>query len=71
MSKNWRIEGQGRLGFLANDAEGVSWVIGETQSRHEAMGGWKKVSVTLKEHTARLVKAFDGAVKKSIRRLGL
>ena len=68
---NWRIEGAGRLSFLANDAPGVEWVIGENQSRHEALVGWKKVSATVKERTARIVRAFDAGVKKAIRRLGL
>ena len=71
MGRNWRIEGSGATSFLANDAPGVSYVIGDNQSRHERMVGWKKVGETVKEHTARIVRAFDGAVKKAIRRLGL
>jgi hypothetical protein len=68
---NWRVEGTGRLSFLANDAPGVGWVMGENQSRHEAKVGWKKVTDIIKERTAAIVKAFDGAVKRAIRRVGL
>ena len=68
---SWRVEGTGRLGFVANDAPGVGWVMGENQSRHEAMVGWKKASAIIKERTAKIVRRFDAGVKKAIKRLGL
>ena len=71
LSKGWQIEGSGRLSFLSNSAPGADYVIGQGQSRHEALVGWKKVDNTLKEHLERIIRAFDAGVKKAIRQLGL
>lgn len=71
VSKSWKTVGTGRLSFLANEVPYASYLVGDEQANQPRMVGWKKVSVTLKEHTARLVRAFDAAVKKAIRRLGL
>ena len=69
--KSWRQEGSGAQSFLANDAPGVGWVMGDNQSRHEALVGWKKVSAIVKERTAKIVEQFEVGVKKAIRKLGL
>jgi hypothetical protein len=71
MMANWRMEGTGRLSFLANDAPGVDFVVGEGQSRHEAAVGWKKVSQTLKAQTSGIMHAFASAISKAIRKVGL
>ena len=67
----WRIEGRGRLGFVANDAPGVGWGMGENQARQPAMVGWKKANAIIKERTAEIVRRFDAGVKKALRRIGL
>lgn len=71
MAKAWHIEGSGRRSFIANEAEGAPFVMGDdTQSRHEKMVGWKTVSAILKEHATRAEKKLEGLIDKILRRRG-
>lgn len=72
LAQSWKIVGSGRNSFLANEAPAAPYVIGDnTQSRHEAMVGWKTVGEQVKGRMTEIVRRFDAGVKKAIRQLGL
>lgn len=71
LSKGWRQVGSGRTSFLANERAGAPYVVGDDQSRHEAMVGWKKAVDVIKERMSKALQVADGAVKKAIRKLHL
>ena len=66
---NWRVEGEGRQSFIANDAPGVEYVMDDKlQSRHEKKVGWIKVGDILRERNDKIVSAFDAGVKKEMKK---
>ncbi len=71
LARSWKIEGSGRKTIIVNETEAAHWTMSESQSRHEAMVGWKKVSTTIEEHAAKINKIFEGAVNKILRKLKL
>jgi hypothetical protein len=71
LSKGWHKAGEGEASFLYNESPGAEYVIGDgTQSRHEAMVGWKPVSATIREREAQINRRADAAAQKAIKKLG-
>ena len=67
MRRAWKQIGAGAKSIVANEAEGVEFVMGDgTQSRHEALVGWKTVSKMIKEHTPRIERVAIAAAQKAI-----
>lgn len=67
MRNAWKQIGKGKQSIVANEAEGVEFVIGdEHQSRHEAMVGWKKIGATISKHTPTLEKTALGVAQRAI-----
>lgn len=71
LSSGWQQIGTGVRSFIVNERPGGVYVMGDEQSRHEAMVGWKKAADIVKERMERALKVVDGAVKKAIKKLGL
>lgn len=72
MAHGWKKVGSGRQAFIANEVPYAHYLMGdESQSRHMAKIGWKKLGDVTKERTAAIVEKFDAGVKKAIKRLGL
>lgn len=71
LRRAWRVVGAGRTGFIANDRPGAGFVMGDIQSRHEGLVGWKKVEEVLQKRINQLLKAFSKGVDKAIKRVGL
>lgn len=70
LRNSWQIIGKGADRIIVSEAEAAKWTMGDdTQSRHEAMVGWKKVATILEQSSGQLVKRMEGAVNKVIRRL--
>jgi len=71
LRKGWRVVGEGRNSFIANDTPGAGYVMGDIQSRHEALVGWKKGLDVLNRNIAKLIKGATKGVAKAIRKVGL
>lgn len=72
LSKHWKIHGEGRKAFLANDLPYAGYVMGkDDQSRHEAAVGWVTIEDRIKKHMGKLIEKFDAGVKKAIKKLKL
>ena len=71
MRNAWKQIGAGAQSIIANEAAGVEYVMGDgTQSRHEAMVGWKTTSVIIREHMPRVEKVAQAAAQKAINSSG-
>ena len=73
LSKGWKVVGQGKSSFIANETPYASLVMGGPgeQSRHPAAIGWKSAENVIKERAAQLVEKFNVGVKRAIKRLRL
>jgi hypothetical protein len=72
LRKGWKTYGTGRKQIIANETPGAQFVQGAgTQSRHEKLVGWQTTADIIEERMDKIIKAFNGAVKKAARKLGL
>jgi hypothetical protein len=70
LAAGWKQVGRGRNSILANEAKGADWVVGENQSRHERMVGWKTVTQTIIDRQEQIQRKADAAAQKAIKKLG-
>ena len=70
LRKNWRIKGSGQNAAVINDTPGIEFVMGDQQSRHEALVGWRKPEDIIREREERIQRIIEGSVTKAIKRLG-
>lgn len=70
LRRAWRIQGSGQNASVINDAEGNEYVIGDKQSRHEALVGWRKPEDIIKEREDRIQRIIEGSVQKALKKFG-
>lgn len=58
----WKTRGEGAATVVYNDAPGVDYVMGQKQSRHERLAGWRQDSKVVEDNT-------DGMVQEASREL--
>ena len=73
MMAAWKLRKGDDNFSLVNDAPGIQFVMGEQQSKHEEMVGWKKASViiagALTFRSSKFREAVNRAYQKAIRKL--
>ena len=75
LGEAWKSSRQGDEVHYTNQAPGAVWVMGEKQSRHEEMVGWKKASAimagALTFRSSKFRTAVQKAYQRAIRKLKL
>lgn len=71
LSKGWRTYGSGKNQIVANEVAYAPFVKDFKQTRGHLLRGWDIVQNDLKNHFTSILAAFDGGVKKAMKRLGL
>lgn len=71
LKRGWKQVGTGTPSFLVNETKGAEFVVGDKQSRHEAMVGWAKAEDTVKKNMPKAMKKADAAIKKILKKLKL
>ena len=72
LARNWKTYGSGRNQIVANETPYAQYVKDlAKQTMGHMLRGWDVIQTDLKNHMRGIVDAFDGGVKKAIRKLGL
>jgi hypothetical protein len=70
LSKGWRIVGQGRGSFLANEVPYAKYLQSKPdQARQPALAGWKAIEDEASERSGRLLRILDAEVGKALRKI--
>lgn len=70
LSHGWKQVGRGETSFIANETPGAEYVVGEQQSRHEQMVGWKQVTQEIEDRESEITRRAEAAAQNAIRRMG-
>lgn len=71
MRKAWRKIGRGEDIIVVNETIAAVFTMGDkTQSRHEALVGWKTIAQHIQEGGAKLAKRMQAAGEKALKKLG-
>lgn len=69
-SRGWKAVGQGPQTLVVNETPHAIYLQDEhMQSRMAAKGGWKKLSLIIKERASRITVIAEAAAKKAIKKL--
>ena len=70
LGRAWKKHGFGQNAMLVNPTPGAEYVMGEKQSRHEAMVGWKTTDQIVEEREARIMEKLEVGAEKALKKLG-
>jgi hypothetical protein len=69
--KGWKKYGTGHKSFLANEVPYAAFLYNDDQSRMAKLGGWKTLTIIMKERAAQIIRIANSAAIKAIRKLNL
>ena len=71
-ANGWYTVGKGAKISIRNDSQGAKFTAGDkTQSRHEALVGWRTISKVAADNERGMIRAAEQAAQKEIDRRGL
>lgn len=72
LSRGWRTYGAGKTQIVANEVQYAQYVKDlPTQTQGHMLRGWDVIQTDLETHLKGILAAFEGGVKKAIKKLGL
>lgn len=70
LSRGWQKIGSGENLIIANEREGAQWVMGDTQSRHGKMVGWKTYVQVIEKNIKTIETRGAQMIGRVLRNLG-
>lgn len=67
----WKIREDGVRTLVYNDAKGVNYVMGNDQSRHEKLAGWRQDSEIVESNRAGMVQEAQRELVRYLREKGI
>lgn len=67
----WKTRGEGAATVVYNDAPGVDYVMGQNQSRHEKLGGWRQSPQVVEDNTDGMIQAAGRELVRYYREKGI
>lgn len=72
LRNGWRLLGYGTKQILVNEEPAAVYAHDDSKQAAQMKGaGWKKIGEILKERLQKIVKTFDGGVKRAIKKVKL